>query len=137
MAVVTNHAGVRMAARRQALPAPAAGEPVVVGDPALCLSTKETLMKNWKHATLIALFIGLSATAHAQGGGQGKMYKHGASGTQTAGQGGQKRNGGGQGTQTRTQDGTHIGGEEALRERMRTQTPTAPTTTATTTTVTQ
>ena len=94
-------------------------------------------MKNWKHATLIALFIGLSATVHDQGGGQGKMYKHGASGTQTAGQGAQKRNGGGQGTQTRTQDGTHIGGEEALRERMRTQTPTAPTTTATTTTVTQ
>ena len=96
-------------------------------------------MKNWKHVAILALAVGLGASVYAQGSGQGKMYKHGANGTQPSGQGAHQ--GGGQGnqarTQTRIQDGSHIGGEEALRERMRTQTHTPVVSTPTTTAVTE
>ena len=79
-------------------------------------------MKNWKFVALLAVVVGMSSAAFAQGG-QGKMSRNGG-GTQQIGQG----SAGGQGTltrsQSRTQDGTHVGGEEALRERIRSQTPT-------------
>ena len=86
-------------------------------------------MKNLKTIAVIAIFAGLSVGAYAQGSGQGKMNKYGG-GSQQAGQG--SHQGGGTRTQThtqsRTQDGTHVGGEAALRDRMRSQTPTTGTT---------
>ncbi len=92
-------------------------------------------MKNWKQLTILAALAGLTAVAHAQGSGQGKMHQYGASGTQPSVQGGHQ--GGGQGDQARmqarSQDGTQIGGEAALRERMHTHTGAATSTTSTTT----
>ncbi|PRD65839.1 hypothetical protein [Malikia granosa] len=91
-------------------------------------------MTNWKQLTILAALAGLTAVAHAQGGGQGKMHQYGASGTQPTGQGGHQ--GGGQGSQARmqarSQDGTQIGGEAAVRERMRTHTSATTPTTSTT-----
>ncbi|MYZ52424.1 hypothetical protein [Malikia spinosa] len=89
-------------------------------------------MKNWKHMALLAALIGLSAATHAQET-ERKMHKYGATAGQQAGSGSHQGSGAGQGSQKRGQshsrDASQIGGEDALRDRIRVHTPTTSTVT--------
>ena len=106
---------------------------VVVGKPCPSSLRKTNTMKNWKHMALVAALIGLSPATHAQGGAQRNMHKYGATAGQQAGSGSHQGSGAGQGGQkhgqSHSRDASQIGGEDALRDRMRVHTPTTSTVT--------